>query len=165
MHEMAEPARYTPAPNDTLTDDVFANARAHGPEIGYSRRVGDHWLPVTHTQLADQVTDVAAGLVAWGLAPGDRVAIMAGTSFEWMVCDFAIWTAGGVTVPIYETSSAEQVEWILRDSGAVGVFVANADAAATIASVRSTLTDLRSVWILATHDLDFLATSGRDIDR
>ena len=57
--------------------------------------------------------------MAWGLGPGDRVAIMAGTSFEWMVCDFAIWTAGGVTVPIYETSSADQVEWILRDSGRV----------------------------------------------
>jgi long-chain acyl-CoA synthetase len=170
MHETAEPARYTPSPDETLTDDVFANARAHGPETGYLRRVGDRWLPVTHAQLADQVTDVAAGLMAWGLAPGDRVAIMAGTSFEWMVCDYAIWTAGGVTVPIYETSSAEQVEWILRDSGAVGVFVANAQAAAMVASVRATAVDLRAVWTMdpsdpETQHLDDLAASGRELDR
>jgi long-chain acyl-CoA synthetase len=165
MHEMSEPARYTPAPGDTLTDDVVANARDHGSEVGYSRRVGDAWVPVTHTQLATQVTDVAAGLMAWGLAAGDRVAIMAGTSFEWMVCDFAIWTAGGVTVPIYETSSAEQVEWILRDSGAVGVFVANAEAAATVASVTATLSDLRAVWTFDGNDLEALELSGKDVDR
>ena len=128
MHELSEPTRYTPEPDETLTDDVFINARQHGSEVGYSRLVDGAWVPVTHAQLATQVTDVAAGLMAWGLAPGDRVAIMAGTSFEWMLSDFAIWMAGGVTVPIYETSSAEQVDWILRDSGAVGIFVANAEA-------------------------------------
>ncbi|GAA2164214.1 long-chain acyl-CoA synthetase [Humibacillus xanthopallidus] len=165
MQDIAEPARYTPTPDDLLTDDLFANARAHGPETGYSRRVGDRWVPVTHTQLADRVTDVAAGLMAWGLAPGDRVAIMAGTSFEWMVCDYAIWTAGGVTVPIYETSSAEQVAWILEDSGAVGAFVGNADAAATIASVSTESTALRAVWSFDGTELDELAASGRDVDR
>ena len=159
MHEKVEPARYTPAPSDTLTDDVFANARDHGPEVGYSRRIGDCWAPVTHAQFAAQVTGAATGLMAWGLAPGDRVGIMAGTSFEWMVCDFAIWTAGGVTVPIYETSSAEQVEWILRDSGAVGVFVANADAEGAIASVRASVPDLRAVWTLDSLNLD---SSERD---
>ncbi len=175
MLEKAEPARYVPAPEDTLTDDVFANARDHGPEACYSRRVAGDWVPVTHAQFAERVTDVAAGLMSWPLAPGDRVAIMAGTSFEWMVCDFAIWTAGGVTVPIYETSSAEQVEWILRDSGAVGVFVANADVAAIVASVRTTLTHLRAVWSLDadgpqsptidTARLDELAAAGDGIDR
>ena len=165
MLEMAEPARYTPAPHDILTDDVVVNARDHGPEVGYSRRVGDRWVPVTHTQLAAEVTDVAAGLMAWGLAPGDRVAIMAATSFEWMVCDFAIWTAGGVTVPIYETSSAEQVDWILRDSGAVGAFVANAAVAETVESVRDGVTDLRAVWTFDAGDLDTLASTGRGIDR
>jgi long-chain acyl-CoA synthetase len=164
MREKAEPARYTPAPEDTLTDDVFANARDHGPETGYSRLVGDRWLPVTHTELATRVADAAAGLMTWGLGPGDRVAIMAGTSFEWMVCDFAIWTAGGVTVPIYETSSPTQVEWILSDSGAVGGFVANADVAATVESVRGSLTDLRTVWTLDAGGLDELERSGRGID-
>jgi long-chain acyl-CoA synthetase len=164
MREKAEPARYIPAPEETLTDDLFANARDHGPETGYSRLVDDRWVPVTHTELATQVTDAGAGLMGWGLVPGDRVAIMAGTSFEWMVCDFAIWTAGGVTVPIYETSSPEQVEWILRDSGAVGVFAANADVAATVESVRGTLPDLRTVWTWDAEGLEELERSGRGID-
>ncbi|MGO4604206.1 AMP-dependent synthetase/ligase [Terrabacter sp. 2YAF2] len=164
MHETAEPACYTPALHDTLTDDVVANARLHGSEVGYSRGVGGRWLPVTHAQLAEQVTELAGGLMAWGLAPGDRVAIFAGTSFEWMVCDFAIWTAGGVTVPIYETSSAEQVEWILRDSGASGVFVATAALADTVASVRDSLSDLRQVWSFDSADLDTLAASGRGLE-
>ena len=164
MHETAEPARYTPALHDTLTDDVVTNARLHGSEVGYSRRVSGRWLPVTHAQLAEQVTELAAGLMAWGLAPGDRVAIFAGTSFEWMVCDFAIWTAGGVTVPIYETSSADQVEWILGDSGASAVFVATADLADTVASVRDGLTDLRQVWTFDSGDLDALAASGRGLE-
>ena len=82
-----------------------------------------------------------------------------------MVCDFATWTAGGVTVPIYETSSSEQVEWILRDSGAVGVFVANAGVAAAVESVRGTLTDLRTVWTLDAEGLNELERSGRGIDR
>jgi long-chain acyl-CoA synthetase len=183
MHEAAEPARYTPSPDESLTDDVFANARTHASETGYVRRVGERWVPVTHAVLADQVTDVAAGLISWGVQPGDRVAIMAGTSFEWMVCDYAILSAGGVTVPIYETSSAEQVEWILRDSGAVAAFVADAHAAGTIGSVRSSLTDLRAVWRLHadhtekrdnadatentgdTGGLHDLVTFGRDLDR
>ena len=162
MHEFSEPARYTPEPDDTLTDDVFFNARQHGSEVGYSRLVDGAWVPVTHAQLATQVTDVAAGLMAWGLAPGDRVAIMAGTSFEWMLCDFAIWTAGGVTVPIYETSSAEQVDWILRDSGAVGIFVANADLAATVQSVRDSAADVRTVWTFDAGDLEALAAAVSD---
>lgn len=163
MHELSEPTRYTPEPDETLTDDVFINARQHGSEVGYSRLVDGAWVPVTHAQLATQVTDVAAGLMAWGLAPGDRVAIMAGTSFEWMLSDFAIWMAGGVTVPIYETSSAEQVDWILRDSGAVGIFVANAELAATVQSVRDGAADVRTVWIFDAGALEALAASGRDI--
>jgi len=165
MHEQVEPARYTPLPTESLTDDVVRNARDHGADVGYSRPVGGDWAPVTHEQFAAQVTDVAAGLLDWGVAPGDRVAIMAGTSFEWMLCDYAIWTAGGVTVPIYETSSAEQVEWILGDSAAVGVFVATTVLAGTIAAVRDRLPSLRSVWSFDVGDLEALATSGRGISR
>ena len=69
------------------------------------------------------VTALAKGLIAGGLDPGDTVAVMSGTSYEWTLVDFAIWFAGGITVPIYETSSASQVEWILHDSGARRIFV------------------------------------------
>jgi long-chain acyl-CoA synthetase len=165
MREITEPARYVPGPHDNSTDDVFDNAEKHGDEVGFSRRVGDAWVPVTHAELARQVTDLAAGLMAWGLQPGDRVAIFSGTSFEWMVCDFAIWTAGGVTVPIYETSSAEQVEWILGDSGAVGVFAEDEDLVARIAEVRNGLPSLREVWTIKGGALQTLSDAGRDVDR
>ena len=165
MHEMSEPARYIPAPDDNLTDDVFDNAREHGGEVGYSRRVGETWVPVTHAEFAKQVTDLAAGLMAWGLEPGDRVAIMAGTSYEWMLCDFATWTAGGATVPIYETSSAEQVEWILGDSGAVAIFTANDALTDVVEQVRPRLAHLRVVWSMDPAELEALADTGRDVDR
>ncbi|EWS99674.1 long-chain fatty acid--CoA ligase [Intrasporangium oryzae NRRL B-24470] len=165
MHETSEPIAYVPAPQDLLSDDVVTNAREHGDEVGYSRRVGDTWRRVTHAQFAKEVVDLAAGLMAWGLQPGERVAIMAGTSYEWMLCDFAIWTSGGATVPIYETSSAEQVEWILGDSGSVAAFVASDELAATVGGVRASLPDLRDVWLLDERSLGQLVDAGRDVPR
>ena len=163
MRESREPARYVPVPRDILSDFVFDNAARHGSEVGYSRRVGDSWVSVTHAGLAKHVTDLAAGLMAWGLAKGDRVAIFGGTSYEWMVCDFAIWTAGGVTVPIYETSSAEQVEWILGDSGSVAVLVADRALADVVGGVRALVPGLRAVWRM--DGLQELAEAGNDLDR
>jgi long-chain acyl-CoA synthetase len=163
MREFSEPARYVPVPTDTLSEAVFDNAARHGDEVGYSRRVGDSWVTVTHAGLAKDVTDLAAGLMAWGLANGDRVAIFGGTSYEWMVCDFAIWTAGGVTVPIYDTSSAEQVEWILGDSGSVAVLVADRALADVVGGVRARVPDLRTVWRM--DRLQELAAAGSDLDR
>ena len=165
MHETSEPVAYVPAPHDLLSDDIFANAREHGGEAGYSRREGETWTPVTHAELAREVVDLAAGLMAWGLQAGERVAIMAGTSYEWMLCDFAIWTAGGVTVPIYETSSAEQVEWILGDSGAVAAFLGSDDLAGTVDSVRAVLPDLRDVWVMAEQPLRQLVATGHELPR
>ena len=85
------------------------------------------------------------------------------TRFEWMVCDFAIWAAGGVTVPVYETSSAEQVEWILGDSGAVAAIVETEDHAKTVAQVRIGLPELREVWVLDAGGMDELITAGRKL--
>ena len=76
---------------------------------------------MTASQFRDEVVALAKGLIAAGIEPGDRVALMSRTRYEWTLIDYAIWTAGAVTVPIYETSSAEQVEWILADSGARGL--------------------------------------------
>lgn len=165
MHETSEPVAYVPGPHDLTSDDVFTNAREHGGEVGYSRRAGNTWKPVTHAELAGEVVDLAAGLMAWGLQAGERVAIMAGTSYEWMLCDFAIWTAGGVTVPIYETSSAEQVEWILGDSGAVAAFVGSDELAGTVDSVRAVLPDLRDVWVMDEAPLRQLVAAGLAVPR
>lgn len=82
------------------------------------RRADDGtWSPVTAAAFAAEVTATAKGLIAAGLEQGGRVAVMSRTRYEWTVLDFAIWAAGGQTVPVYATSSAAQVDWIVRDSG------------------------------------------------
>ena len=88
-----------------------------------SRPLGDGWQPVTARELEEEVRQTAKGLIASGIQIGDRVAIMAKTRYEWTILDFAIWFTGAVTVPIYETSSAEQIQWILEDSGARAIIV------------------------------------------
>ncbi|MBN8881435.1 MAG: long-chain fatty acid--CoA ligase [Salana multivorans] len=124
------------------------------------RRVAGVWQEVTASQFQQQVTRLARGLVAWGLEPGDVVAIMGRTSYEWTLVDFAVWAAGGIAVPIYETSSAEQIAWIASDSGAVLAFVETDEhaarlAEAAVASVRETVTFAA---------LDALADRGADVD-
>jgi hypothetical protein len=81
------------------------------------------WTPVTWREFAEQVHELAAGFIAAGIRPGDRVALMSRTRYEWTLLDYAILTAGGVVVPVYPTSSVEQVEWILGDSGAVAAVI------------------------------------------
>ncbi|MEV6932530.1 long-chain fatty acid--CoA ligase [Dactylosporangium sp. NPDC051485] len=108
----------------TLTDPVWQNATAAPDAVQFLRRVGGgEWQEVTCAQFRDSVTALARGLIAAGIQPGDRVGLMSGTRYEWTLIDYAIWAAGAVTVPIYETSSPEQVAWILSDSGAVACFV------------------------------------------
>ena len=85
---------------------------------------------MTAAQFLEQVRAVAKGLVAAGVGEGDRVALISKTRYEWTLLDYAIWCAGAVTVPVYETSSAEQVEWILSDSGAAAVVAETAAHAA-----------------------------------
>ena len=163
MDDFGVPANYVPGLRDNLTDDVFVHAEQAPEQVGFSRRVDGRWVPVTYRELAEQVTGLAAGLIASGVQAGDRVALFSGTRFEWMLCDFAIWTAGGVTVPVYETSSAEQVEWILADSGAVAAFVETGDHAKTVAQARVTLPELRDVWVIDSGGIDNLVIAGQSI--
>src|SRR5215204_1762138 len=102
---------------------VFVTAERFGSAIVYRRKQAGGWVDVTAQEFADQVLAVAKGLVAGGVQPGDRVGLLSRTRYEWTLFDFAILAAGCVTVPIYETSSAEQIEWILSDSQARGVIV------------------------------------------
>jgi long-chain acyl-CoA synthetase len=154
---------YVPGPQANLSDDVFIHARQAPDQVGFSRPVNGQWVPVTYRELADEVTRLAAGLIASGLKPGDRVALCSHVRFEWMLCDFAIWTAAGVTVPIYETSSAEQIEWILADSGAVAAFLETRDHAETVAQTQLSRPDLRDVWVIDAGGIDTLISAGRTV--
>src|ERR1017187_4616573 len=146
MQEFSVPAEYIVQPDDNITDDIFANARNWPDTVGLKRRVNGTWTPVTWRQFTDQVRDLAAGFIAAGIGPGDRVGLMSRTRFEWTLLDYAILTAGGVTVPIYPTSSLEQVEWILADSGAVAIIVETDDHASKVEAVRAPLPALGHGW-------------------
>src|ERR1035441_2024954 len=115
-------------------DDVFGWAARDPGRAMFAVKAGGIWQPVTAKEFADRVTAVAAGLIAAAIQPGDRVGLMSATSLDWVVCDLAIWAAGAVTVPVYETSSVEQIRWILADSGAVAVFAGDARCAEGIAA-------------------------------
>jgi long-chain acyl-CoA synthetase len=145
----------------SAADDVFGWAARDPDRIMFSRKAGGRWLPVTAAEFAARVAEVAAGLVAAGIGAGDRVGLMSSPSLDWAVCDFAIWTAGAVTVPVYETSSPEQVRWVLSDSGAVAVFAENAQRAAVIRQAQ--VPTVEAIWVLEADGLDRLARDGTRI--
>ncbi|MEU5898634.1 MULTISPECIES: AMP-dependent synthetase/ligase [Streptomyces] len=122
QHGTVREARTAPlvprATAGSTADIPFTNAVEAPDTVVLRRKRGGRWYPVTAAAFAREVTETAKGLIADGLEPGGRVALMSRTRYEWAVLDFAIWAAGGQTVPIYATSSAEQIEWIVRDSGA-----------------------------------------------
>ena len=147
----------------SLADLPARNATRAPHRVAFAKKLGDEWVDVTAAQFHDEVRAVAKGLVASGLRTGDRVGIMSKTRYEWTVADFAIWTAGGVSVPIYETSSAEQVLWILKDSGARGVIVETPAHEATVAEVRDDLPELEHVWQIDAGGLESLVELGSGV--
>lgn len=124
---------------------------------------GEPWQPLTVREVAAQVTAVARGLVARGLQPGDRVAIMSRTRYEWTLLDLAVWAAGAVGVPVYETSSPEQVRWICSDTGARLAVVETPAHAAVVAQVRDDLPGLTDVLVIDEGAVDALVAQGRDV--
>ncbi|MCX5059883.1 AMP-dependent synthetase/ligase [Streptomyces sp. NBC_00452] len=121
------------------------------------------WEEVTAVEVRDEVVDLAKGLIASGISPGNRVAIMARTRYEWTVLSYALLAVGAEVVPIYPTSSRDQVEWILRDAGCVAVLVEDEQAVMTVGSVCGALPLLRHVWQLDAGALDDLVGRGRFI--
>ena len=123
VREFTVPATTTVDDQENLTDAVWANAERFAGSISFRRRLDGGWVDVSAREFADHVTAVAKGLIAAGIEPGDRIALLSKTRYEWTLLDYAIWATGGSTVPIYETSSPEQVEWILVDAGVKAVVV------------------------------------------
>ncbi|KKD03799.1 AMP-dependent synthetase/ligase [Streptomyces sp. WM6386] len=152
-----------PAPTGSTADLPFTNATEAPDAVVLRRKQGDTWHPVTATAFAREVTATAKGLIAAGLEPGGRVAVMSRTRYEWTVLDFAIWAAGGQTVPVYATSSAEQVEWIIRDSGARFVVTETAENADTVTTGTAGHQERPRVWQLDAQALTELRTLGADL--
>jgi long-chain acyl-CoA synthetase len=121
------------------------------------------WQDVTASAYLDEVKALAKGFIASGIKPGQRVGIMGPTSYEWALCDFALWFAGAVSVPIYESSAPSQIEWILGDSGSIACIFANDQMVELFKSVKSSLKDVKQVWTLDSGDLKTLISSGKDV--
>jgi long-chain acyl-CoA synthetase len=161
--EFSVPAIVAAPTSGNLTDHIVENAEKSGNRVVLSRHDGAAWVGVTARQFLTEVKGVAKGLIAAGLEPGQRIGIMSRTRYEWTVVDYAIWYAGGVGVPIYETSSAEQVEWILGDSDAVGVFLESAKHKATFDEVASRLPGCTRQWVFDDGAIAALTEAGKGV--
>jgi long-chain acyl-CoA synthetase len=166
VREFSTPLTIELPATGNLTDDVVTNAREAPDTVVFSRKrsaADASWEDVTSAQFLAEVSAVAKGLIAAGIETGDRVALISKTRYEWTLLDYAIWFAGAVTVPIYETSSSEQVAWILTDSAARAVVAEGPDHMARINGVRGDLDHLNHVWSLTDNAIDVLSRLGEDI--
>ncbi|CAB4531111.1 unannotated protein [freshwater metagenome] len=161
MNEISTPAIIETATAGNLTNLVAERAWFEPERITMSRPLGDGWQPLTAREVEQEIRATAKGLIAAGIQIGDRVAIMARTRYEWTVLDFAIWYAGGCVVPIYETSSAEQVDWILNDSGSVGLIVETPAHKELVTPVLPHHT--KHVWVMTEDVLATLRHAGDNI--
>lgn len=162
VREFSTPATSVVPAGARLTDDVLAHLH-RDPARVLVRRPGDRprtWVDVSVRQFHAEVTALARGLLTAGVGHGDRVGLLCRTRYEWTLVDYALWWVGAVTVPVYETASAEQLQWVLADSGAVGCVVERPEHARRVQSVRSGLPSLRELWTVGDGDLGALAASG-----
>lgn len=164
MRVHAAPAPVTVAPDTQLADVVFSDDRVNGDMVLFQRRSAGGWSPVTARRFAADVRGLAAGFLAAGIQPGDRVALLAATSYEWTLLDYALWAVAALPVPIYETSSAEQVRWVLEDAGPVAVVVQNETHRRLVEEAAEDLLRPPRVWQIDGGGLDRLREGGHGVD-
>ncbi|ABK73084.1 AMP-dependent synthetase/ligase [Mycolicibacterium smegmatis] len=167
MREDSIPASFTVGEYDNVAGCVYAHETDDPDHVILRRLVDGTWTDVTCAQAAAQIRSAALGLIAEGVQPGDRVAILSATRYEWPIIDFAILSIGAVTVPIYETSAAEQVRFVLENSESVLVFAETDAHADKVEQLRDQLPALRKVFRIdgsGTPALDELAEAGKDVD-
>ncbi|MBZ4507201.1 AMP-dependent synthetase/ligase [Mycobacterium avium] len=145
MREYSVPARFSVGENENIATMVFEHERDDPNFVIYQRQVDGEWTDVTCAEAAAQIRSAALGLISLGVQAGDRVSIFSATRYEWAILDLAILAVGAVTVPIYETSSAEQVRWVLQDSEAVLAFAETDEHAAMVTELTAELPALRRV--------------------
>ncbi len=164
MDEFRSPTVVEADPTANVTGLLTKRVADSGDRTMIERSTPDgSWEPVTAREFQERVTAVAKGLVARGIEPGQSVGIMSRTRYEWTLLDFAIWAAGAVPVPLYETSSAEQVHWIISDAD-VRLLVVETDVhAAVVAEVRDRLPNLADVLVLDSGAIDRLTADGTEV--
>lgn len=169
MREFSIPPAVEVSAEANLADPVWHNAESHPDEIAvqilHDGFHHDKVEEISYAALRDNVSAVAAGLIAHGVQPGERVAIMSRTRYEWMLLDYAIWSAGGVVVPIYPTSSVSQIEWMLSDSGAVACVVENHEQQRLLDQLAPALPALRHIWRIETTETKTVETGTAAADQ
>ncbi|MCR1781670.1 AMP-dependent synthetase/ligase [Nocardioides carbamazepini] len=164
MREYSTPQTIEIPATGSLTDDVVRNAAEAPQAVQFSRATADGgWDDVTCADFLAEVSAVAKGLLAAGLRAGDRVAIISRTRYEWTLLDYAIWFAGAATVPIYESSSEEQINWILSDSGARAIVCEDAGHRGRVEATRDRLTALEHLWTLDEGAIATLTALGAGV--
>ncbi|WP_336633112.1 MULTISPECIES: AMP-dependent synthetase/ligase [unclassified Microbacterium] len=153
-----------PAEPDANIADLLVERVKATPSLAlFAVPEGAGWRDITAAEFERDVIALAKGFVAAGVEPGDKVAFIARTTYEWTLVDFALFFAGAVMVPVYETSSPTQISWILSDSGAVAVLAESAEHEARVAEIRADVPLVRDVWTMASGALDDLRTRGADV--
>ncbi len=161
MNEITVPPLVPAATTGNLTNLIAERAWFEPERITMSRPLGEGWQPVTAREVEAEIRATAKGLIAAGVQIGDRVAIMARTRYEWTILDFATWFAGGVVVPIFDTSSAEQIDWILNDSYSVALIVETPAMHELVSTVLPSHT--KHVWTMTDDVLAVLKEAGKNI--
>lgn len=163
MQDIVVPPLIPVTTEGNLSDIPHDWARKDPDHVLVRIKEGSSWRDVSAKQFNDEVRQLAKGFMAAGIEAGESVAIMSRTRYEWTLSDFALWTAGAVPVPVYETSSPDQVTWICSDSAVVAMVVEDAGHASLVAKIRQELPQLRDLWQIDTGGLDELAAAGSDI--
>ncbi len=150
---------------DTNITDLLINRVAKDPNLALMARQTEPnvWTNVSAADYLEEVKALAKGFIAAGIEPGQRVGIMSHTRYEWALCDFALWFAGAVSVPIYESSAPSQIEWILGDSGAVACIFENAELESLFQTVKKSLPAVKKTWLMESSDLSDLVDAGSKI--
>ncbi|MBD7917111.1 AMP-binding protein [Cellulomonas sp. Sa3CUA2] len=164
MDESHSPLLIEVDPSDNLNDLLAARVRSTPDRVLVERHADGQWLPLTAREYDAEIVAAARGLVAKGVQPGDRVGIMSRTRYEWSLLDWATWAVGAVPVPLYETSSAEQVAWILTDADVSVLFVETPTHAELVAEVRDQAPTLRDVLVIDDGAVADLVTAGAGVD-
>lgn len=164
MIQFETPPLVVADPHANVTDLLVDRVAATPDRALFAVPDGAGWRDISASEFHRQVVALAKGFAAVGIQPGDKVGFLARTTYDWTLVDFALFFAGAVMVPVYETSSPSQIEWILSDSGAIACIVESPEHGARLEEVRSSLPLIRDVWTMYGGDLERLVSDGTSID-
>lgn len=158
------PLLVEPVVSDNVTDLLEHRVKLSPNHALFERQKEDGtFFNVSASEFRADVVSLAKGLIAAGIKPGQAIGIMSRTRYEWTLIDFAIWYAGAVSVPIYETSSATQMEWILSNSDSVALFVETEALKQRFSEIEAKLPNLSQVWVIDGPNLSALRKAGESI--